>query len=87
MRGGFSLANMLSGLPLGQDLVNVARVMTTGARNVVRGFKGVPSAPSPLPTKGQFSKKLKFKQIAPPNIAKIRKRAISDVDRFEKGLK
>ena len=85
-RGGLSLAQLLANLPLGQDLVNAGRLMTTGARNVVRGYKGIPAAVSPMPTKGQFKSSLKFKNIAPPNLRKIRAAAKRDVASFERSL-
>lgn len=85
-RGGLSLAQLLVNLPLGQDLVNAGRMITTGAKNVVRGYKGVHPAVSPLPTKGQFKSSLKFKNITPPNLRKIRAAAKRDVASFERSL-
>ena len=84
--GGLSLANILVGLPFGQEIVNVGRLFTTGARNAVRGYQGVKPAPSPMPTKGQFKSGLKFKNITPPNVKKIRKTAKSDVASLEGSL-
>ena len=87
MRGGLSLANILVDLPFGQEVVNIGRVFTTGAKNMVRGYRGVKPAVSPMPTKGQFKSDLKYKRITPPNVSKIRKAAKSDVASLEGSLK
>jgi len=84
--GGLSLANILVGLPFGQEIVNVGRLFTTGAKNMVRGYRGIKPAPSPMPTKGQFRSDLKFKNIRPPNVRKIRNTAKSNVASLEKSL-
>lgn len=85
-RGGLSLAQLLVNLPMGQDIVNAGRLFTTGAKNIVRGYQGVPAAVSPLPTKGQFKSALKFKNITPPNLKKIRAAAKRDVASFDRLL-
>ena len=87
MRGGLSLANILVDLPFGQEIVNVGRLFTTGAKNMVRGYRGIKPAVSPMPTKGQFKSDLKYKRITPPNVRKIRQTAKSDVASLEGSLK
>ncbi len=86
MRGGGTLANLLIPLPFGQEIVNMGRVVETGAKNVYRGYKGVPKAVNPLPTKGQFKSRLHFDRITPPNINKIRKNAVASVNQLESSL-
>ena len=71
--GGWSLGNLLSNLPFGQDIVNVARSAENGVSNVVRGVGGYKKKVSQWPTS-----QTKLKVNAPSkriekNIAKLYK--------------
>ena len=78
-KGGLSLSNVLTKLPFGQGIVNMFRVGQSSIQNIGKGFAGKPKVTNPMPTKDQFKRPLDYKFVKPPNIPKIRQKAIASV--------
>jgi len=53
-RGGLNLGNIISTLPFGQDVTNIARAAGTGVGNMYRGIKGLHKGYGQYPTQNQL---------------------------------
>ena len=78
-KGGLSMSNILTKFPFGQGIVNIFRVGKTSIQNVGKGLEGKPKVTNPMPTKDQFRRPLDYKFVKPPNIPRIRQKAIASV--------